>query len=63
MNFNINVICLEFFYTLTGALIIFSGLELIWPGVVLAYININWLLIFWLIVVIVILIINKSKDK
>jgi hypothetical protein len=39
----------ETFYTLTGALVVFVLLEIIWPGIVLAYININWVLILWLI--------------
>lgn len=46
----------ELFYVLTGAAIIFAGLELAWPGLVLAYINLNWVLILWLAVGIVILI-------
>lgn len=46
----------EFFYTLTGALVIFILLELSWPGIVLAYINLNFVLIFWLIIGIVIVI-------
>lgn len=46
----------EFFYVLTGALVVFAVLELVWSGVVLAYININWVLIFWLAIGIVILI-------
>ncbi len=45
-----NRVLKEFFYVLTGTLAIFSLLELAWPGVVLAYININWVLIFWLII-------------
>ena len=52
----------EIFYILSGAIAIFVLLEIVWPGVVLAYININWVLIFWLVNVIVILTINKSKD-
>jgi hypothetical protein len=46
---------LELFYVLTAALVIFVGLELIWPGVVLAYINLNWVLILWLVCGIIIL--------
>lgn len=45
----------ELFYVLTGAIVIFSLLEIIWPGVVLAYINLNWILIFWLVAGIVVL--------
>ena len=42
----------EFFYVLTGSLIIFCLLEIIWPGVILAYLNINWILLIWLIIAI-----------
>ncbi len=51
----------EFFYTLTGALVIFVLLEFAWSGIVLAYINMNWVLIIWLIVGIVILVLNRKK--
>lgn len=54
------IILKEIFYTLTGALIIFAILEIIWPGLVLAYINTNWVLIIWLIVGIVILLNRKQ---
>lgn len=61
---NIKNIIKELFYVLTGALIIFSILEIIWPRLVLAYININWVLILWLIIGIVILVFNSKKiDK
>jgi len=51
----------ELFYILTGAVVLFSALELVWPGVVLSYFNLNWLLIFWLIVGIVLLVISEKK--
>ena len=52
----------EFFYALTGALVIFCLLEIIWPGAVLAYLNINWILLIWLIIAIFILSFeNKEK--
>jgi len=57
---NINLISEELFYALTGALAVFIILEIAWPGVVLAYININWVLILWLAIGIVILI---TKDN
>ncbi|MBU1870955.1 hypothetical protein KKF17_02450 [Patescibacteria group bacterium] len=58
----INFVLKEFFYILTSVLVIFSLLELAWPGVVLSYININWLLIFWLIIGIVMLLFKKNYD-
>ena len=42
-----NIFFKELFYMLTGALIIFCFLEIISPNLVLAYININWVLIIW----------------
>ena len=39
----------EFFYVLTIAFVIFFIMELIAPGMVAAYISINWVLILWLI--------------
>ncbi|MCK4553983.1 hypothetical protein KAU19_03400 [Candidatus Parcubacteria bacterium] len=53
----------ELFYTLTGTILIFVIMELLWTGIVLAYININWVLIFWLIVGIVILVVENRKQK
>ncbi|MCG2697911.1 hypothetical protein L6307_02330 [Candidatus Parcubacteria bacterium] len=52
----------ELFYTLTAALVIFCALELAWPGIVLAYININRVLIFWLIVGIVVVAVDSKKQ-
>ena len=58
----INNISLEIFYTLTIALVILTILELIWPSIVLAHININLILIFWLINASVLLITTKNKN-
>jgi len=44
----INKISLKFFYFLTIFLVIFTFLELIWPSIVLAYINMTVVLILWL---------------
>lgn len=57
------IILKELFYVFTGALVIFMILELIWPRLVLAYININWVLIFWLIVGILILTLNAETHE
>ena len=51
----INDFFYELFYVLTGAILIFACLEIFWPGIVLAYLNLNYVLIFWLIVGIIIL--------
>lgn len=58
---NKKIFLYELFYVLAGALIIFIVLEAVWPGVVLAYININWVLILWLIDGIFILLANNLK--
>jgi len=54
------IIFKELFYVLSAALVIFVLLEAAWSGVVLAYFNINWLLIFWLIAGIIILLFDKK---
>lgn len=51
----INDFFYELFHVLTGAILIFACLEIIWPGVILAYLNLNYVLMFWLIVGIIIL--------
>ncbi|MFA4834063.1 MAG: hypothetical protein WC619_04445 [Patescibacteria group bacterium] len=60
---NINLIFKELFYALTGALVIFVILELVWPNIVLAYLNLNWVLLSWLFTGIIILIIGKENFK
>ena len=54
-----NIILREFFYVLTGSLVLLGFLELVWPGVVLAYINLNWVLILWLFAGILVLLIRE----
>jgi len=57
----IYLISKELFYVLAGAMVIFVIMEIVWPNIVLAYLNLNWLLIFWLIVGIFILLIYQEK--
>ena len=45
----------ELFYALTGAILLSTGLEIIWPGTVLAYLNLNYVLLAWLLNGIIIL--------
>lgn len=52
----------EILRVLTGAIVIFILMEIVWPGIVLAYININWVLIFWLLNVILLLFIKNKRD-
>ncbi len=51
----IYLIACELFYALSAFLVISIILELIHPFLVLAYINISYVLIFWLVVGIVVL--------
>ena len=37
----------ELFNFWSGALIIFWVMELIWPNIILAYFNLNWLFLAW----------------
>lgn len=53
---NFKILIEELFYVLTAALVIFILMELLWPGIILAYINLNWVLILWLIIGIVVII-------
>jgi hypothetical protein len=58
---NINLIFKELFYVLTGGLVIFVILEIAWPNVVLAYLNLNWVLLSWLFAGIIILLTEKNN--
>jgi len=51
----------ELFYPATAALVIFAVMEIFWPGIVLAYLNLNLVLLFWLIISIIIMICNNKK--
>ena len=50
------VIKREIFYFLSILLVVFVILEMIWPNIILAYLNLNWLLVLWLIFGIILLI-------
>ncbi|MFW5888543.1 MAG: hypothetical protein ACOCVY_02390 [Patescibacteria group bacterium] len=52
----------ELFYVLLAALVIFGVLESLWPRLVLAYININWLLIGWVVSGIVVIIVDNNAS-
>ncbi len=62
MKISIQQVIQEIFYVLTGALVIFGLLELIWPRSVISYINLNWLLILWFFNVILLLLISYKKE-
>lgn len=54
---------IELFYVLTGAILALVSLELLWPRVVSAYLNVSVVLIFWLIVGIVVVLMDNKRDK
>ena len=53
----------EIFYCLSGALFMFLLFEFLSPNIILAYLNINLVLISWLIVGMIILVINERYKK
>lgn len=55
----INLYLREVFYVLNGAIFIFFLMELAKPRIILAYFNINYLLIIWVLLAIVIVLKNK----
>ena len=48
MGINLKIFFQELFYVLTAAILMFVCLEIIWPGMTLAYFNLNYLLLLWL---------------
>lgn len=56
-------IIIELFYVLTASLFIFIVFELFWPRLVLAYLDINLILIFWLIIGIFIVLNKRLGSK
>jgi hypothetical protein len=52
----------EVFYVLSASLLIFLIMELISPNIILAFLNINLVLISWIIIGIMILVNNEKKD-
>ncbi|MFA6194868.1 MAG: hypothetical protein WC719_03960 [Patescibacteria group bacterium] len=46
---NKNLIIRELFYFFTILAAVFIVMEIIWPNIILAYFNLNYLLIIWLI--------------
>lgn len=64
MKEKFEIILREIFYSLSILLVVLVLFELLWPKLVLVYININYLLIFWLIIGIFTVVMGKSsKDK
>lgn len=60
-NFKSQIFFEELFVALTVSLVVFGVMELIQPRIVLAYINLSYLLLAWLVVGIFCLFINKEE--
>jgi hypothetical protein len=59
---NYYLISQELFYVLSAAMGIFILLELAWPGVVRAYINISFVLLIWLVNAILMLMLDDKGN-
>lgn len=56
------IIAKELFYASGSAFLIYFVMEIFWQGIVLSYFNINWVLLLWLIVAILIVLIPNKKN-
>jgi len=41
------IISREIFYFFTALIILSIGLEIIWPNIILAYFNLNYIIVLW----------------
>jgi hypothetical protein len=57
----IKIIGQEIFYFLTASLIVFSLMEFIKPRIVLAYFNLSWLVLVWLVSALAVLLIDRRR--
>jgi hypothetical protein len=55
------IIIQEVFYFLSACLIIFSLMEIFKPRMVLAYLNLNWLFLFWFIFAVAMLFLRDEE--
>lgn len=46
---NLAIINREIFYFFTALIVLSIGLEIIWPNIILAYLNLNYIIALWLI--------------
>jgi hypothetical protein len=58
----IKIALLEIFYFLSIAFAMLFCLEMLWPGLVSAYLNLNYILILWVINGMIILFNPKEND-
>lgn len=62
INYKLNILIEEVFYCLSVSLALFVVLELIFPRLVLSYINLSCLLLSWLVFAIILVVFtNKNK--
>ena len=54
-------LCQELFYVLSGALVLFILLEIVKPQIVVAYLNISFWLLLWLLNGMILLMFEKKK--
>lgn len=58
----LKIVAEEIFYFFTAALVIFFLMEIIRPRIVLAYLNLNWLLSLWLIFALLALLMPREEE-
>ena len=56
------IIAKELFYVTGSAFLIYFIMEIFWQGIVLSYFNINWVLLLWVIIAILIVLILDKKN-
>lgn len=55
------IIIEELFCFIGSAMIVFFGMELLWPRIVLAYFNYTWLILVWLLAGIILLFLPREE--
>ncbi len=63
MNEKLKILLEEIFYALTVSLAVFAVLELAFSRMVLAYINLNFLLLVWFVFGIILLVFPLNKGN
>ncbi len=63
MKNSVNKIVEESFYALTSFLVVLTLLELAFPRMVLSYVNLNFVLLLWLIFAIISITLRHGKEK
>jgi hypothetical protein len=43
------IISREIFYFFTALIVLSIGLEIIWPNIILAYFNLNYIIVLWFV--------------